>query len=324
MTEPSTARAFWTVGQNLGEIRSEALRDHRGGEVIVRALFSAVSRGTESLVFTGRVPTSEYERMRAPFQAGFFPFPVKYGYISVGEVEQGPLELIGKKVFALYPHQTRYIVPVDAVTVLPDDVPAERAVLAANLETAINGVWDSGLQIGDRVAVVGGGTVGCLVAWVAKRAGATVQLVDRNPARRAIADALGVGFAPPADAAPDADVLLHCSGHSDGLDLALRLAAFESRVVELSWYGTTIVPLALGEAFHVKRLQLISSQVGHVAPSHRSRWTHARRLQLALSMLTDSLLDALITGESAFDDLPAEMVRLTEQPGNTLCHRIRY
>ncbi len=320
----ATARAFWIVGAEAGEIRDEVLRDHRGGEVVVRALFSGISRGTESLVFKGAVPTSEYQRMRAPFQAGEFPWPVKYGYVSVGEVEQGPIDLVGAPVFTLYPHQTRYIVPMAAVHRLPAGLPAERAVLAANLETAINGVWDSGLHVGDRVAVVGGGTVGCLAAWVARRAGAVVELIDRNPARSLIAAAFDIGFAVPADASPGADVVLHCSGSAAGLDLACRLAGFESTVTEMSWYGTTVVALSLGEAFHAQRLRLQSSQVGHVAPVQRARWDHARRMQLALSLLADPVLDVLITGESSFEELPSVMRRLTDHPGDTLCHRIRY
>ncbi len=307
-----------------GEIREEELPQHGGDEVVVRARFSGISRGTESLVFNGKVPVNEYLRMRAPFQSGDFPGPVKYGYASVGEVEQGPIDLIGRTVFSLFPHQSRYVVPADAVHVLPDGVPADRAVLAANLETAVNGVWDAQTHVGDRVAVVGAGTVGCLAAWMAKRAGCEVQLVDIRPARSLIALALGVGFAQPADATPAADVVMHCSGSPQGLDLSCRLAGFESTVVELSWYGTTVVPLPLGEAFHAQRLQLRSSQVGHVAASQRARWSTRRRMQFALSLLTDPALDTLITGESSFAALPAAMAQLAASPGDTLCHRIRY
>ncbi len=318
------ASSFWVSAPGVGEIRRERFDAHRGDEVVVRARFSGISRGTESLVFNGRVPVSEYQRMRAPFQSGEFPAPVKYGYASVGEVEQGPLDLIGRSVFSLFPHQTRYVVPVDAVHVLPADVPPARAVLAANMETALNGVWDARPHVGDRVAVVGAGTVGCLTAWVAKRAGCDVQLVDLNPARSVTALSLGLPFALPADASRDADVAIHASGSPAGLDLCCRLAGFETTIVELSWYGDTMVPLPLGEAFHVQRLTLKSSQVGHVAASQRARWSYRRRMQLALSMLADSALDALITGESAFDDLPTVMAQLSASPGNTLCHRIRY
>jgi threonine dehydrogenase-like Zn-dependent dehydrogenase len=325
------SRAFWIVAPGRGEIRTERLDAHAPGTVpgvvvvVVRALYSGISRGTEALVFNGSVPASEYERMRAPFQAGDFPGPVKYGYASVGEVEQGPAELKGRHVFVLHPHQTRYIVPAEAAHVLPERVPPARAVLAANLETAINAIWDGQPHVGDRVSVVGGGTVGCLIAWLAGQiAGCRVELVDVNPERAAVARALGVRFAAPAAAAAEADVVVHASGSPDGLALACNLAAFEATIVEASWYGNRVVPLALGEAFHARRLTLKSSQVGAVAASQRARWDTRRRMQLALSMLVDPVLDVLITGESAFEDLPATMASLATAPGNTLCHRIKY
>lgn len=322
---PLDARAFWIAEPGRGEIRREAIDLPENGFVQVRAEYSGISRGTEAIVFQGRVPLSEYVRMRAPFQHGNFPAPVKYGYASVGIVERGPSWLEGRRVFALYPHQTRYVLPPDAVHPLPDEVPAARAVLAANLETAINGVWDSDLRPGDRVVVVGAGTVGCLVAWLAGRMpGCSVCLVDVNPERRAIAGDLGAGFAAPGEVSADADVVVHASGSPSGLSTALAAAAFEATIVEMSWYGDASVPLPLGEAFHARRLTIKSSQVGHVAASQRPRWDTKRRLHLALSLLNDAVLDALITGESAFDELPSVMARLSTDPGNTLCHRIRY
>jgi len=319
------ARAFWVAEPGRGEIRDETLPTPADGEVVVRALFSGISRGTEALVFHGRVPTSERERMRAPFKAGAFPAPVKYGYASVGIVERGPGGLEGREVFTLFPHQTRYVVPASAVTVLPDAVPAARAVLAANLETAINGVWDARPHVGDRLTVIGAGTVGCLVAWIAGRiAGCDVELVDVNPQRASIARALGVRFSEPRSAAAGRDLVIHASGSAQGLALALSIAAFEATIVEMSWYGDQAVPVAFGEAFHAQRLTIKSSQVGHVAASQRTRRDTRQRMQLALSMLADPALDALITGESDFADLPALMARLASAPGDTLCHRIRY
>jgi 2-desacetyl-2-hydroxyethyl bacteriochlorophyllide A dehydrogenase len=319
------ARAFWVAEPGRGEIRSEPLRAPAEDEVVIRTRFSGVSRGTEALVFAGRVPATERQRMRAPFQAGEFPAPVKYGYAAVGQVEHGPPQLQNRTVFALYPHQTRFVVPAEAVHLVPDGVPAERAVLAANLETAINGLWDARPQIGDRVTVVGAGTVGCLVAWLAARIpGADVELVDTNPRRASIARTLGVRFAAPEAVRDGADLVIHTSGSPAGLALALRVAGFESTVVEMSWYGDHPVPLALGEGFHARRLTLKSSQVGRVATSQRARWDTRRRMQLALSMLADPALDALITGESAFDALPDVMAQLASTPGDTLCHRIRY
>lgn len=319
------ARAFWIATPGRGEIRSEPLPAPSGDEVVVRARYSGISRGTEALVFRGLVPASEYERMRAPFQAGEFPAPVKYGYASVGEIERGPRELEGRAAFVLYPHQTRYVVPSASVHVLPASVPAARAVLAANLETAINGVWDADPRIGDRVVVIGGGTVGCLVAWLVSRIpGCQVELVDVNPRRSDVARALGVRFTSP-DRVPDgADVVIHASGSAEGLAVAFAVAGFEAKVVELSWYGRGEVPVTLGGSFHSRRLTLMSSQVGSVARAQRGRWDTRRRMQLALDLLAHAELDALITGESPFDDLPSVMASLAASPGDALCHRIRY
>lgn len=319
------ATAYWNTASLKGELREEALPEPGPGDVMVRTCFSALSRGTEALVFRGEVPPSEYKRMRAPFQAGDFPAPVKYGYINVGEVERGPVELVGRLVFCLYPHQTRFVVPAADVLPLPQNVPPERAVLAANLETAVNGLWDLSLNIGDRIAVVGAGAVGCLVAWLAGRTpGCQVELVDTNPNRAKIANALDVGFAMPENVKPDADRVVHCSGSADGLTTALRSAGFEATVLEMSWYGLQAVTVPLGEAFHARRLCVRSSQVGAVAPAQRPRWSHRRRLSLALDLLVDPVLDCLITDESPFEELPKVLARLAEGSGESICHRIFY
>jgi 2-desacetyl-2-hydroxyethyl bacteriochlorophyllide A dehydrogenase len=319
------ARAFWTVAPGVGEIRDEPLAAPGPGEVLVEALYSGISRGTEALVWKGSVPPSEHERMRAPHQAGAFPFPVKYGYQSVGHVVDGDAALTGKQVFCLYPHQSRYVVRADQVVALPDGVPPARAVLAGNLETAINGVWDAGLRVGDRVAVVGAGVVGCLVGYLAARvAGCQVELIDVQPARARIADALGVPFATAESARPEADLVFHTSGSPAGLVAALGLAGAEATVVELSWYGDRSVELPLGGAFHSRRLTLRSSQVGGLPAAQRARWSTRRRLELALSLLADPALDVLINGEVVFDELPAALTGLSGASGVALCHRVRY
>jgi NADPH:quinone reductase-like Zn-dependent oxidoreductase len=290
--------AFWIAAPGRGELRREALAAPGAQEASVRTLFSGVSRGTESLIFGGHVPAGEYERMRAPFQAGQFPGPLKYGYSNVGQVIHGPPALAGRTVFCLYPHQQQYVVPCDSLYLLPESVPAARAILAANLETALNGLWDSGAGAGDRITVIGGGSVGCLTAWLASRIpGCSVELVDHNTHRAAIAKALGVRFAQPGGATPDADVVL-------------RIAAFEAIVVELSWYGDRPVTLALGEAFHARRLTLKSSQVGAIGAARRARWNLRRRMELALSLLTEPALDVLINSESRFEELPQTLERL--------------
>nr|WP_245777387.1 zinc-binding alcohol dehydrogenase [Marinobacter pelagius] len=292
--------------------------------VTVRALYSGVSRGTESLVFNGRVPESEYQRMRAPFQEGDFPFPVKYGYASVGEVVDGPEELLGRRVFCLYPHQSRYTVPVSAVTPLPDELPAERAVLAANMETAINGLWDASPGIGDRIAVIGLGVVGLLVGCLANQIpGTRVTVIDTNPGRETVAKTLGLDFGVALER-DDHDVVFHTSGHPSGLETALAAAGTEGRIIEMSWYGDQPVPVPLGGQFHSRRLQLRSSQVGRIPPHRQPRWNYRQRLSLALSLLSDPRLDALISGESPFDAMPETMARILSDGRDTLCHRIVY
>jgi 2-desacetyl-2-hydroxyethyl bacteriochlorophyllide A dehydrogenase len=319
------ARAFWVTAPGEGEIRAETVNAPTGDQVLVEALYSGISRGTEALVFKGRVPRSEWQRMRAPFQEGDFPAPVKYGYSMVGRVVAGPAALVGRIVFVLYPHQTRFVVPATSAHLVPDDVPPARAVLAANLETALNGLWDARPHVGDRIAVIGGGTVGCLAAWLASRiAGCDVELIDTNPQRRDIAAALGVRFALPESAAGDADVVVHASGTAAGLEQALRVAGDDATITELSWFGDQPVSVPLGGAFHARRLTLAASQVGRVAVGQRARWDSARRMQLALRLLRDPALDVLITGEDDFNLLPGVMTSVANAPGRTICHRIRY
>jgi threonine dehydrogenase-like Zn-dependent dehydrogenase len=323
-----TARAFWLVEPLRGEIRTEEVPEPGPDQVLVRTVCSGVSRGTESLVFRGGVPPSQYAAMRAPFQAGDFPGPVKYGYLNVGVVEQGPAGLRGRTVFSLYPHQTRFVVPAEAVIVVPDGVPPERAVLAGTVETAVNALWDAAPLVGDRVAVVGAGMVGCCVArLVAQLPGTRVVLVDVDASRRQVAERLGVEFAlAPEVARPDGgcDLVVHTSATSAGLQLSLDLLGREGTVVELSWYGDTEVRLSLGGAFHSDRLSIRASQVGAVAAARRSRRTTSDRLALALELLRDPAFDALITGHSPFGELPSVMGRLADGDLPALCHTIGY
>jgi NADPH:quinone reductase-like Zn-dependent oxidoreductase len=319
------ARAFWVVAPGRGEIRTQPLRSLAPGEVLVRSLVSAISRGTESLVFRGEVPESEWRRMRCPFQEGEFPAPVKYGYAVVGLIEDGPEKAIGRRVFCLHPHQDRFIVPEDAVIAVPDDVPERRATLAANMETAVNGLWDGAPGPGDRIAVIGAGVVGALVAALAARLpGAEVELIDIDPTREPLATALGCRFSIAAPKHTEADLVVHASGRPEGLATALATAGFEATVLEMSWYGTRVVALALGAAFHSRRLTLRSSQIGAIPGSRRARWSHSRRLALALALLRDPVFDLLLSGESDFAALPELMPHLAGSPPGVLCHTLRY
>jgi 2-desacetyl-2-hydroxyethyl bacteriochlorophyllide A dehydrogenase len=328
MTEPALpdqACALWITGKGEAELRLEPLAAPRSDEVLVRACYSGISRGTERLVYQGQVPESEYQRMRAPFQAGDFPFPVKYGYASVGRVLAGAPQLLGKLVFCLYPHQSAYVVPEEAVLELPPTVPAARAVLAANMETALNAVWDAGLRAGDRVCVVGAGVLGCLVAYLAARhPGCSVVVVDIDARKAETVRALGAEFALPGAAPRECDVVLHASGAPAGLVSALASAGLEARVVELSWYGDQPVELALGQAFHAKRLCLRSSQVGRVPPEQAPRWSTRRRLTLALSLLAEPVLDRLISAECSFTEAPRWLATAHAAGAFELCRRLVY
>jgi len=317
------SKALWYLSKRKAELCDAAVPAPLPGYVRVRARFGAISRGTERLVFEGRVPASEFERMRAPFMEGAFPHPVKYGYSVVGTVEEGQGR--GQTVFVLHPHETEFVVPEEAVVPVPDAVPPQRAVLAANMETALNAVWDGAPGPADRIAVVGGGVVGLLVARLcARMPAATVTVIDIAPERRALAQALGARFATPDMPPEDCDVVFHASASSAGLATALGLAGEESTVVELSWYGSGDVAVPLGEAFHSRRLRLVSSQVGKVAASHRPRWTYHRRLSAALALLDDPALDQLIAPLVDFMDLPARLPAILAADADVRCPLIRY
>lgn len=322
---PQTARALWYTAPNIVEIRNEALPRIAEGQVIVRTAFSAVSRGTERLVLAGMVPESERPRMRAPLQQGDFPYPVKYGYCATGIVEQGPDHLLGQLVFVLHPHQDIFAAPASMAVPVPPQVPAARATLAANMETALNALWDSGAGPADRIVVVGAGVVGLLVAYLATRLpGAETVITDINPQRADIAAALGLRFVEPGEIAGlAADVVFHASASESGLASALSAAGLEASVIEMSWYGSRRVMVPLGDAFHSQRLRLISSQVGQVAPSRRPRWTYTRRMQAALRLLDDPCLDALLTTTIDFNDAPTRLPGLLSR-ADGLAPLIRY
>lgn len=324
MAQAGKSRALWFPAAGTCELREEPLPPMVEGEVVVRMLFSGISRGTETLVFNGRVPSSEFDRMRGPHMGGKFPFPVKYGYSAVGQIEAGCATLVGKTVFCLHPHQDLFNANQAAVTVLPAGLPPARAVLAANMETALNIVWDAGILPGDRVAVFGAGVVGSLVAYLASQIiGTEVLLIDRNPARKILADRLGLAFASGEDVAVEFDVAVNASGSAEALARAIELAGQEAHIVEASWYGDRPVSLPLGGAFHARRLSIVCSQVGSVPPVRRARWTYARRLAKALELLRDNRLDALISGETGFADLATAYPAILADP-QTLCHRICY
>lgn len=320
------ARSLWYAKEGVVEQRTAPLRPPGPGEARVRTLFSGISRGTERLILNGRVPESEWQRMRAPLQEGEFPFPVKYGYCATGIVEDGPEGLLGRSVFCLHPHQDMFVAPVDMLVPVPEAVPGRRATLAANMETALNAHWDAGTGPGDRIVVVGAGVVGLLVAFIAARLpGAEVTVIDVQPARWEIVSSMGARFAPPERAPADADVVFHTSATAAGLQTAIGCAGLEASVVELSWYGEKEMPVALGGAFHSRRLKLVSSQVGQVAPSRRPRWSYRRRMEAALALMADAPeLDALVANEIAFADATERLPEVLSDDASGLAPVITY
>ena len=307
----AVARGLWYVAPGRAELRTERLLAPAPGEARVATEFSAISRGTERLVAHAEIPQSEWSRMRAPLQQGRFPFPVKYGYSATGTVVAGSEKWIGRRVFALHPHQDTFQIPEDALVGLPDAVTTRRGVLAANMETALNAHWDGGTAPGDRVLVIGAGVVGLLIAYIAKAiAGTEVAIVDIDEAKAPIAAALGLKFALPKDAPLDNRIVYHASASAEGLNCALSAAAFEGTVVEVSWFGAKPATIDLGGAFHSRRLKIFSSQVGHVAPSHRSSVSRQDRLARAVAMLADPALDILVATDVAFGELPDQLPKI--------------
>ncbi len=319
------ALALWYASRRECSLNEVPLPLAGPEDCLVTTLWSGISRGTEKLIFEGRVPVSEHDRMRAPFQEGAFTFPVKYGYCAVGRVDAGPPDLIGRTVFCLHPHQDRFVAPRDRLILVPDDVPPRRAILAANMETALNAHWDAGSGPADSIVIVGGGVLGLLVGWLAARLpGAEVTLVDVEPCRQATAERLGIRFALPGAAPRDADIVFHASASADGLATAIDCAGREARIVELSWYGAGTVPAPLGGAFHARRLRLIASQVGMIPASRRSRWDCARRARVAMALLADDRLDALITEEIPFREAPSRLPAVLSCGWNGLAAALRY
>lgn len=321
----NSSQALWYAAPGRAEIRPVQLGPLGAEQVRIRATHSALSRGTESLIFAGHVPETEFERMKSPLMEGTFPFPVKYGYCAVGQIAEGSAEWIGKHVFCLGPHQTVFDAPTAMVQLIPEGVPLARAVLAANMETALNAVWNGAAGPCDKIAVVGAGVVGALTAYLCGRIpGTVVTLVDIRASRAELASKLGVQFATPEHAPTECDVVFHASASPAGLAHALSLAGNESDLVELSWYGDRQVPAPLGGAFHSKQLRLVSSQVGHMAPSRRARWDYARRLQAALHLLQDARLDALLEPAIDFAALPEHIPALLGSQADILCQVVRY
>lgn len=314
------------------KLQRVALKPLKEKEILVETHYSGVSRGTERLVYSGSVPTTEWQAMRCPNQAGDFDFPITYGYACVGKVIEigssvtkvNPDELI----FALHPHQSHFVIDEDWANPLPEALPLDRAVLSANMETALNANWDADFNPDSRVAVIGGGVVGLLTGYLASRSSnAPVTLIDIDPRKSEIATKLGLEFCLGDGLSKSGhlfDVLFHTSASGNGLQSAIDHANFEATIVEMSWYGEKSVNLTLGGRFHSQRLKLVSSQVGAVSPKKRANISHAERLQIAMGHLKDDALDALLYPHIEFSELPTQLSQIFDPAYDALCPLVTY
>lgn len=310
-----SAHGLWLVDKRKYQILPVPLPNGTNkSDIVLKMRVSGVSRGTERLVFNAQVPETEYERMRAPRQTGHFPYPVLYGYCAVADIIDGPAALIGRSAFCLNPHQDYFTAPLEALTFLPETLPARRAVLLANMETALNGIWDSGISAGDKVTVIGAGVIGLLIGFLASRIPATTITVIDTQDRSKLAGLFGCQFETTPQQGLEADVVFHCSASDSGLQTAFACAGMDSAIVEMSWYGNKSLTLNLGGAFHSKRLRLIGSQVGQIPATHKARWTYQRRMDRALALLDDPRLDELLTHAIAFTDAPQALPSLLDDP----------
>jgi 2-desacetyl-2-hydroxyethyl bacteriochlorophyllide A dehydrogenase len=305
------AAAVWFPRARSVELRTEELSEPGPDEVRVRAALSAISHGTEMLVYRGEVDADL--ALDLPTLVGGYGFPLKYGYASVGHaIAVGP-DVRGVRegdlVFALHPHQDEYVVPQSLVRPLPRGIAPEQGVFLANIETAINVVLDAKPRLGEVVAVFGQGVVGLLVTQLLRRSGTRVVAVEPSPLRRSFAERCGAEAAiAPGDRAlvreftsgRGADIAIEASGSPSALQEAIDCVAPEGTVVVCSWYGDKPVPLVLGGNFHRGRVRVISSQVGRIDPSLAPRWDRERRMELATELLGDLVLADLITHRIPF------------------------
>ena len=298
------ARAFWLAAGGRGLIRAEALPDPPADWCVVKTRFSAVSPGTERLVALGRVPVSLREEMRCPYMGGHFPFPVKYGYSLVGEVVSGPADLRGRAVHVLHPHQDICVVRREDVRPLPAGLPAERATLASNLETAVTAVWDSGAVLGERALVVGFGIVGSLIARLLSLSpGIDLEIVEPRRDRRMLAERMGFKAFP--EPGPGAfDLAFDAGGTPAGLQAAIDRVGVEGRVVAVSWFGARPVPLVLGGSFHSRRKRIVASQVSRIPGFLAPRWDVRRRTELVFRLLDRPEFDLHLSPPIPFSGLP--------------------
>ncbi|WNJ16800.1 zinc-binding alcohol dehydrogenase [Pontibacter sp. G13] len=313
MSNSLIAQALWHLDAQSSELAEVPLEISPTLPCTVETQASLISSGTERLVSSGLVPASIQPDMRVPYMRGNFEFPMTYGYSLVGKVSNHDHPLSGQMVHLLHPHQTICQVASGDAFPVPEGIPARRATLASNLETAVNAIWDSGMSTGDKILVVGFGIIGSLVARLASLfPGTEVYVAETQRKRRMMAEQMGFFLLGDHDSEVEFDCAFHCTGASGGLQTAIDQVGYEGVIVELSWYGTRGIEVNLGGDFHSKRKKIISSQVSNLPADRQGRWGFRRRKETVFELLKDPVFDAHITREIPFEELPDFFQRLRQ------------
>ena len=290
--------------------------------VLVKTIYSGISKGTEKLISSKMVSKNQFELMQAPFQKGNFNLPIKYGYINVGKIINGPKNLINKNIFSLYPHQTIYEIPIKNINLLPKDN-LKKYVLVANMETAINIFWDCSANKNDKILIFGLGTVGLLTAFFFKLKNyKKIYVYDSNINKKKYCNLLRLNFIN-LKQAKDFNIIINTTSNYKVLEKSMSILVNEGKIVEASWYGSKKGYLSLGDYFHSRRLKLISSQVSKIPNHMKNKYDYKKRLKLAINSLKHKKLEKLITSESNFFNLERDYFKILNNK-NTIMHLVKY
>ncbi len=331
-----TASALVFTGPREVALEERPVESPGPDEVLVRSRVSAISPGTELLVYRGDAPTDLEADVSIDALEGDLSFPTRYGYATVGEVvETGPGAegYHGERVFAFHPHQSRFCAGVPELFISPPDLDDEALALLPTAETATNLLLDGGPRVGERVVVFGAGVVGlATVRLLAELSLEELVVVEPLEGRRELARAFGADRTVPPGATgtfadsdpPGADLVYEVSGQPEALDAALSVAGYDGRVVVGSWYGSKRADLDLGGSFHRDRIGVTSSQVSTISPELRGRWSRERRRGTALDALRRIDTDRLVTDRVPFRSAPAAYERLDTDPERTLQVLLEY
>lgn len=320
-----SAESFWIRKKNNSFIKKHSISIPQNNEVLVKTIYSGISYGTEKIVYSGNVPKSQRSLMRCPYQEGEFGSNVKYGYMNVGKVMNGPSKLVNRYVYTLYPHQTQYVLPLEELTFIPKLIPIKRCLLTANMETAINAMWDTLPTCGDKILIIGAGIVGFLMAYILMTIiGIEILLIDTDKEKSKIAKIFGIKFSCSIPKSYNANIIYECSGNPSVIDILSSHVNDETVICIMSWYGNSVSNINFGNEFFSKRTKILFSQVAKVSHNRDKYWNNKKRKDLAISLLNDDKLDNLIEKDMiSFHDLP-EFFSNTARHNKFFCKVIDY